>query len=192
MTVKVFVNGNLFDGVRHRRDRGVAVRDGRVLAVGDVEEVREAAGTVDEEIDLDGGLLTPGFQDAHVHPMIGGLEQMRCDLSDCSSREEYLEAIERYTREHPGTGWLRGGGWSLADFADEAPTIEAIDRIVPDRPVFLPSNDHHDAWVNSRALEVAGIDEHTPDPLTAGSSAARVVASRGPCARRRWRSWATT
>jgi predicted amidohydrolase YtcJ len=161
---RVFVNGNIFDGRRHERGCAVAVRDGRIVAVGEPSEVREHAGPGAEEVDLAGGLLAPGFQDAHIHPMIGGLEQTRCDLSSCSTREEYLDAIAKHAAEHPGDGWFRGGGWSLAAFEGEAPTVEALDRLVPDRPAFLPSSDHHDAWVNSRALEAAGVTAETPDP----------------------------
>jgi predicted amidohydrolase YtcJ len=161
---RVFVNGGIFDGGRHHRTGAVATRDGRIVAVGDPDEVRAATRPGAEEVDLAGGLLTPGFIDAHIHPMIGGLEQGRCDLSGCSTREEYFDVIARHAETHPGDGWFRGGGWSLAAFEGEAPTVEALDKLVPDRPAFLPSSDHHDAWVNSRALEVAGVGPHTQDP----------------------------
>lgn len=170
MRATVLANGGLFDGRRHvPRERGVAVgiHDGRVVAVGDLADVRRVVGRGADsydEVDLAGGLLVPGFQDAHIHPMLGGLEQSRCDLSDCSTREEYFEKIARHVADHPGDGWLRGGGWSLAAFDSAAPSVEELDRLVPDRPAFLPSADHHDAWVNTRALEIAGVGPDTPDP----------------------------
>lgn len=163
MALRVFLNGSLFDGLQHLRGEALATRDSRIIAVGHPDDVRRVAGPRAEEVDLDGGLLAPGFQDAHVHPLIGGLEQLRCDLSGLSSRQEYLDAVARHAREHPDTPWLRGGGWPLAAFAGEAPTVADLDAVVPDRPVFLPSSDHHDAWVNSAALEVAGVDRNTPD-----------------------------
>lgn len=163
MSRRVFLDGNVFDGVRHHRGVAVATAEGRILAIGDPGEVRSAVGPGAEEVDLAGGLLAPGFQDAHLHPMIGGLEQTRCDLSGLSSREEYLDAIARHARENPDATWIRGGGWSLAAFPEEAPSVADLDSVVPDRPVFLPSSDHHDAWVNTRALEIAGVGPDTPD-----------------------------
>ena len=163
VTARVFLNGNTFDGSRHEEGVAVAVSDGRIVAVGEPDEVRAAAGRGAEEVDLAGGLLAPGFQDAHIHPMVGGLEQSNCDLSGLSSREDYLDAIKRHSDEHPEASWIRGGGWSLAAFPEEAPSVADLDSVVRDRPVFLPSSDHHDAWVNTKALEIAGVGRHTPD-----------------------------
>jgi predicted amidohydrolase YtcJ len=165
MAVRVFVNGHAFDGLRHQRHCAVVTRGDRIVFVGPEAEARELAGPAGEdEVDLAGGLVAPGFQDAHVHPMVGGLEQTRCDLSGHESREEYLHVIKKYAEEHPEEPWIRGGGWSLASFPQEAPSVADLDAVVPDRPVFLPSADHHDAWVNSLALEVCGIGSETPDP----------------------------
>jgi predicted amidohydrolase YtcJ len=160
----LFVNGRVFDGLHDRGRQTVAVRDGRVLAMGDEPDARDQAGPGAEEIDLGGGLLAPGFQDAHVHPMVGGLERQRCDLTAVSTREEYLDAIAECARRRPDDAWVRGGGWSVDVFGPDGPSAELLDRVVPDRPAFLPSSDHHDAWVNSRALEIAGITADTPDP----------------------------
>lgn len=117
-----------------------------------------------QDFDLDGGLLAPGFHDAHMHPMVGGLERLRCELNSLSAAEEYLDAIAEMVRRRPNDAWVRGGGWSVNAFDSHGPRSEQLDQIVPDRPAFLPSSDHHDAWVNSRALELAGIDSSTPDP----------------------------
>ena len=164
MAAWVFRGGGVFDARAHRADVCVAVVGGRVVSLGDLDEVRAAAGAGAEEFDLAGGLLSAGFEDAHVHPMVAGLEQAGCDLSGSSSRGEYLEAIGQHAAEHPEATWIRGGGWSLAAFAAEAPSVADLDSVVPDRPVFLPSSDHHDAWVNTRALELAGVTRDTPDP----------------------------
>lgn len=162
MTSRVFLNGNVFDGRRHHADVAVGTEGTRIVAVGSVATVRAVVGTA-EEVDLCGGLLAPGFQDAHIHPMVGGLEQTRCNLAGLTSREEYLDEIRRYAHEHRDAQWIRGGGWSLAAFPHEAPSVRDLDSVVPDRPVFLPSSDHHDAWVNTRALELAGVGPDTPD-----------------------------
>ncbi|MFD5594081.1 amidohydrolase [Streptomyces griseorubiginosus] len=145
------------------RATSVAVRDGRIAAVGH-DEVRELIGPRTEVVDLKGKLLLPGFQDAHVHPQGAGLELGLCHLADTVDPAEYLRRIKEYADRNPDAEWITGGGWSLEAFPGGAPTAEALDAIVPDRPVFLPNRDHHGAWVNSRALERAGIDARTPDP----------------------------
>lgn len=145
------------------RATSVAVRDGRIVAVGH-DEVRELIGPRTEVVDLEGKLLLPGFQDAHVHPQGAGLELGLCHLADTVDPAEYLRRIREYADRNPDAEWITGGGWSLEAFPGGAPTAEALDAIVPDRPAFLPNRDHHGAWVNSRALERAGIDARTPDP----------------------------
>jgi predicted amidohydrolase YtcJ len=165
MSVVVFRNGGLFDGARHRSGCAVVVDGDRIVAVldeADLSASGPAVGAV--EFDLAGGLLTPGFVDAHVHPVQGGLERLRCDLSGWSTREEYLQAVGSYAQAHPELPWIMGGGWAMPAFPGGTPTAADLDAVVPDRPVFLPNRDHHGAWVNTRALEVAGIGPHTPDP----------------------------
>ena len=157
----LFANGVLFDGHRYLGAGEVLVRRGRIVAVGGPDELDRRGADV---VDLQGGLLLPGFTDAHVHPIQGGLERLRCDLSGHETREQYLAAIREYADTHPDVDWILGGGWAMPAFPGGTPTAADLDRVVPDRPVFLPNRDHHGAWVNSRALEVAGIDEHTADP----------------------------
>lgn len=160
----LFTNGAAFDGVVRRDRCSVAVRDGRILAVGDDHLVRERLAPDVEEIDVASGLLLPGFEDAHMHPMVGGLERLRCELSGLGSREEYLDALRQSAERQRGAAWFRAGGWSVDAFDAHGPTAELLDSVVQDQPAFLPSTDHHDAWVNTRALELAGITAETPDP----------------------------
>jgi predicted amidohydrolase YtcJ len=141
----------------------VAVRGRRIEAVGS-EEIRAATVPTTEVIHLPGRLVLPGFQDAHVHPPSSGLERLRCDLNAIEDREGYREAIAAYARAHPNEEWILGGGWSMPAFPAGTPRREDLDDIVPDRPVFLRNSDGHGAWVNSRALELGGIDRETPDP----------------------------
>ncbi len=170
MPTIAFVNGAVFDGHRYLGRADVLVRDGRVLEVRGLEAQApgrlrtSTADGVDEVVDVRGGLVSPGFTDAHVHPIQGGLERLRCDLSEHSTREEYLAAIRAYADAYPERDWILGGGWALAAFPGGCPIAADLDAVVPDRPVFLPNRDHHGAWVNSRALEIAGIDAGTPDP----------------------------
>jgi predicted amidohydrolase YtcJ len=160
----VFRNGHLFDGRRHRPDTGLVVSAGRVEAVLPESEIGEYAGPGDAVVDLGGGLLLPGFQDAHVHAVQGGLDRLRCDLSDLEAPGDCLEAIGAYAAAHPERDWVTGSGWAIAPFGPGGPTAASLDAVVPDRPAFFPNRDHHGAWVNSRALALAGVGPDTPDP----------------------------
>jgi hypothetical protein len=142
----------------------VAVVDGRIAAVGPSAEVRALAGPGAEVVKIPGGLLLPGFQDAHVHPPTSGLERLRCDLNEAEDAQAYLRIVAEYAGAHPDEAWILGGGWWPAAFPGGTPRREDLDAVVPDRPAFLPNRDGHGAWVNTRALEAAGIDRHTPDP----------------------------
>ncbi|GHB66020.1 amidohydrolase [Streptomyces viridiviolaceus] len=146
-----------------RTATAVAVTGDRITAVGH-DEVHDLAGPRTEVVDLAGRLLLPGFQDAHVHPMPAGLELGRCDLTGARTAEETVAAVRAYAAAHPEREWITGGGWSMEAFPGGTPTKELLDAAVPDRPVYLPNRDHHGAWVNSRALERAGIGRDTPDP----------------------------
>jgi predicted amidohydrolase YtcJ len=159
----VFRGGAVFGVSRdHREHSAVAVRDGRVVAVGPA--ALDLAGPGTRTVDLAGALLVPGFTDAHVHAVQGGLERLRCDLTAARSRAECLEAVARHARARPDAEWVLGGGWDQALFPGGTPTARDLDTVVADRPVFLPNSSHHGAWVNSRALALAGVDVSTPDP----------------------------
>jgi predicted amidohydrolase YtcJ len=160
-----FVNGAVYtvDAARSWAQT-VAVRDGRIIAVGTDADVRTHVGQATEIVDLDGKMLVPGFQDAHVHPVGGGLDMLQCDLHDLSSEEEYLRAIRTYAEDHPEREWILGGGWSMDVFPGGTPRKELLDALVPERCVYLPNRDGHSIWVNSKALERAGITKDTPDP----------------------------
>ena len=142
----------------------IAVRDGRIVAVGPDSSVGAHVGPSTRVIELRGRTVTPGFQDAHVHPVHGGLARLRCELHDTRGREAYLAVIAEYARTHPDEAWIRGGGWYMDDFPGGTPRREDLDAIVPDRPVFLSNRDGHGAWANSRALEIAGVAAATTDP----------------------------
>ena len=142
----------------------LAVSGGRIAAIGSYDDVAPLVTSRTEVRDMTGRWLLPGFHDAHVHPVQAGGEMNQCDLTGTTDVEEYLERVRRYSDEHPERPWISGGGWSMDSFPGGVPTAELLDRVCPDRPVYLPNRDHHSAWVNSRALELAGIDGGTPDP----------------------------
>lgn len=142
----------------------VAVRDGRIAAVCAEDEASVFIGPETELVDLAGALLAPGFQDAHVHPVSGGVELLQCNLTGSADADETLATIARYAAENPDAEWILGGGWSMDHFPGGAPLRGTLDAIVPDRPVLLASRDHHSAWANTAAMRAAGVDAATADP----------------------------
>jgi predicted amidohydrolase YtcJ len=174
LSVTIFQNAHVFDGHRYRGHLGEVVVDrGRIAAVGGSGTPGGTPGGTPSGppgdatvVDVAGGLLLPGFVDAHVHAIQGGLERLACDLSGVPVDEAaYLAHVGAYASTHPDDAWIRGGGWAMAAFPGGVPSAEALDKVVPDRPVALVNRDHHGMWVNSRALEVAGIHAGTPDPV---------------------------
>jgi predicted amidohydrolase YtcJ len=161
----LFVNGAVYtvDAARSWA-QAVAVRDGRIVAVGTTGSLSDLRGDRTEVIDLAGRMLVPGFQDAHVHPVYGGLDMLQCDLHHLDTKEEYLHAVAEYARTHPDETWITGGGWSQDVFPRGCPAKEDLDAVVADRPILFPNRDGHSGWVNSKALEIAGITAETPDP----------------------------
>jgi predicted amidohydrolase YtcJ len=142
----------------------LAIRGDRIAAVGTEPEVRALAGPRTEVLHLPGRMVVPGFQDAHVHPAESGRDRLLCDLSVSEKAAEYRELVAAYGRDNPETEWILGSGWSMSAFPAGIPRREDLDAVVPDRPVYLPSRDGHSAWVNTRALELAGITASSADP----------------------------
>jgi hypothetical protein len=144
--------------------QALAVRDGKILAVGPDDEIGELAGRRARVIDLRGRLALPAFGDAHVHPVAGGLESLRCNLLGLRTRQDCLAAVDDYSSAVAAGDWVLGGGWSMSAFPGGTPTAADLDSVTGGRPAFLPNRDHHSAWVNTAALTIAGVDAATPDP----------------------------
>ena len=152
-----FVNGRILG---NPRASAVLIKGGSIVGIGS----EDLATLATDVIDLEGRLLLPGFQDSHVHPSQAGLELAACYLLDTDHNEPtYLEEIAAYAARSD-TPWITGAGWSMEAFDRGIPTAAALDAVVPDRPVMLWNSDHHGAWVNSKALEIAGFTADTPDP----------------------------
>jgi predicted amidohydrolase YtcJ len=142
----------------------LAVRASEIVYVGDDAGVEDYIGATTEVLDLDSDMVLPGFHDSHVHPVSGGVELAQCDLNGLDTRDKVLEAIANFAAANPADEWIVGGGWDLTLFPAANPDRGELDRIVSERPVYLSSADGHSAWVNSRALELAGVIASTPDP----------------------------
>ncbi len=160
----IFTNAALFRPDSTEPADTVTVHDGVIVSVGRGVD-RTVVGSHTDVVDLRGRSLLPGFVDAHAHPVAAGMTALRCDLSELPhDRDRYLSAIAEYARTHPDEAVIAGAGWYGDAFPGGFPTRADIDSVVTDRPVVLTSHDFHGAWVNSRALERAGITARTPDP----------------------------
>ncbi len=118
----------------------------------------------DEIVDLDGGFLAPAFIDGHAHPLFAGRESQGPLVNGLQSVEEILAEVNRFAEANPQAKWIVGGAYEAAIVAGGDFLASWLDEAVPNRPVLLHAVDHHTIWVNSRALEIAGITSATEDP----------------------------
>ena len=145
--------------------KAVAISNGRIVYVGSDEGTADYIGDNTQVVDLDGRMLMPGFQDSHIHPIMAGIEAAACDLNELPGLPAYRSKILEYATNNPDVPWILGGGWAMSVFGPGgAPSKSILDELVPDRPVYLSSQDGHTGWANSAALAIAGIDKNTPDP----------------------------
>ncbi|HVE81633.1 MAG TPA: amidohydrolase family protein, partial [Myxococcales bacterium] len=142
----------------------VAIKDGRILYVGDDRGAGAHAGRGTRVVDLAGRMVLPGFHDSHMHPVSGGLRLVRCRLADATTTEQLHAAVRACAAASPASPWLIGNGWDPGRFPPAALRSTTLDALVPDRPVYLATEDGFTAWVSSSALRIAGIDGNTPDP----------------------------
>lgn len=146
------------------RAEALLVRGERVAFVGPLTEAEARASRVAERVDLAGRALLPGFHDAHVHLTQHGLDLARLRLVGTQTLPEALEAVAARTREQePGT-WIEGSGLSMSRWNVSRLDKRDLDRVSPQHPVSLRSQDGHSVWANSLALERAGIHKGSPNP----------------------------
>lgn len=138
--------------------------DGRILAAGGDEVLAVYPGA--RMIDGAGRFVLPGLIDSHAHVSSQGFLQVRLDVTGVASVEEAVARIAAYDKAHPGSGWITGRGWNQVLWpVKEFPSAAHVDAVVADRPVWLNRIDGHAGWANSKALELAGIDDDTADPV---------------------------
>ena len=134
-----------------RRSRSAAIGSSRS---GSEADVRERVGTADV---ITGACVTPGFQDAHIHAAFAGRIRRHLNLDDLHTLQDYFDRIAAHAAAHPDDAWIVGGGWYMPVFGGDRPHRRQLDTLVADRPVYLMNTDTHAAWVNTQALELAGI-----------------------------------
>ena len=168
----LFVNGVVWTGnPTQSRAEAVLVRDGRIDYVGTSEEAARRADSSARTLDLKGKMLLPGFVETHSHPAVAGLLNSKLQVIGTQTVADVQDALKAYADAHPDEEVLFGFGFpSALNTAINAAGVKGpyrgdLDVVVSDRPVMLIALDAHSAWVNSKALEVAGITKDTADPL---------------------------
>ncbi len=159
----------------------VAIKDGKYIAVGSEKVIKKYIGKSTEVVDLNGQMAMPGINDAHAHPMWGGVAELySCNFSFTASPEEVASKIKSCADETPGEEWIRGGQWS-SDFF-EVNNIKSprkfLDAVSGGHPVMLNDDSLHNGWMNSKGLKLAGIDANTKDP--SGGKVVREPGSQEP------------
>jgi len=142
----------------------VAIKDGRFIYVGDSAGASDYSSKGTLSVDLEGRFVMPGLIDAHAHPGYMNVEQY-AEITE-TDEAQMLAAVKRYAEEHPDQKWLQLCCWPIDLYVKggEGPDKRKLDAIVPDRPVWFVSEWGHSSWLNSKALEVLGVDKDTPDP----------------------------
>ncbi len=168
MSTIIYLNGTIYtmDEARPRaRAMAIDTLSGRILAVGENDEVRGVGGRASELVDLRGKTVLPGFIDAHIHLLATAYRAHYISAVDCASEEEVAELVRQRAASTPSGQWIQGGQWYKDTWPGQRfPTKAALDAAAPDHPVALWSKDGHLLWVNSLALRRAGITAQTPDP----------------------------
>jgi predicted amidohydrolase YtcJ len=159
----LIVNGKVYAGAG-AFEQAVAIRGNTILAVGTTQDIERFRATGTEVIDARGRAVVPGFNDSHVHFVGGGLGLGQVDLAGIMTVREVQDKIRVFARERSDQSWIRGHGWLYSPFPGGLPTRQQLDEVVSDRPALMTCYDGHSVWVNSKALELAGITKDTPDP----------------------------
>ncbi|RLC78005.1 MAG: amidohydrolase [Chloroflexi bacterium] len=160
----ILFNGQIFTlDAAGATAQAVAIKDGRIVAVGGNAEIKTLAGDHTRNIDLGGRPAIPGIFDSHNHLLEVGAKLSTIRLDECRSPEEMMELVRQQARDTPPGEWIVGQGWNEGNWNGRLPTRHDLDPATSDHPVVLMRFFNIDV-VNSRALRAAGIDRHTPDP----------------------------
>ena len=155
----LLTNCSVWVGFKQRTE-AILIEDGRVLAHG--AAAKEAG--ADQTIDLAGGFVMPAFADGHAHPLFAGREAQGPKVNGLQSVAEIVAEVKRFAEASPDSKWIIGGAYEAAIVERGDFDSHWLDEAVTDRPVLLHAVDHHTIWVNSKALEIAGITSATKDP----------------------------
>ncbi len=144
--------------------QAIAIRADSIIAIGSNSQIESLVGSNTMLIDAKGGTVTPGLNDAHVHFLSGSLSMGQVELLDAETLPEIETRIRQFVAMHRDETCIVGRGWLYGAFPGGLPTKEQLDRLIPDRPAIMKCYDGHTVWVNSKALELAGVNRASLDP----------------------------
>jgi Predicted metal-dependent hydrolase with the TIM-barrel fold len=145
--------------------QAIAVRDGRIMAVGTNEEIERMTDARTRRIHAQGRMMLPGLQDTHVHFQLSSADLYHnAALYDATRIDELLDIIRDFAARNPDKAWIRGVGFSSSVFSPETLTKEKLDSVTGGRPALMLASDHHNGWANSAAFEIAGVKPGSPEP----------------------------
>ena len=168
MTILLYLNANIYtmdDQQPRAQAMAIDTQSGRILALGSNDEVRRYSDRFSQHLDLRGKTVIPGFIDAHIHLISTAYRSHHVDARDTSSEDAVIERVRERVSQTPKGHWIQGGQWDKNQWpGNNFPTKASLDAVAPDHPVVLWSKDGHLLWVNSLALQRAGINAQTPEP----------------------------
>lgn len=160
----VLINGGIYTVDSEQSwAEAVAIRNGKIIAVGTNAEIEAMIGPATQTVNLEGRMALPGFHDSHVHPTMGGYALLGCNLESESTSDAIIAKVTACAAE-ADEGWVEGHAFDLSLFGQNGPHKSLLDAIDTDRPMILWASDGHSAWANSIALELVGITADTLDP----------------------------
>lgn len=161
----ILFNGKIYTVDNDRNTiAAMAVRSGRILALGIDSQMKKYQGPATRMIDLESQLVLPGFIDSHAHAVSATKQLYEVDLYGLTAIDKIQAALKSFRELNPDVAYIKGRGWSNADYPKTGPNKQIIDEVINDIPVALSDDGGHAKWVNSKAFELAGITADTPDP----------------------------
>ncbi|MBD0403186.1 amidohydrolase [Flammeovirga sp. EKP202] len=162
---KVFLNGKIYTvNEQQKWAEGIAVKDNKIVFVGNNEEIEKYINSTTEVVDLGGKMMLPGFVSGHDHLISSNWMKAGVELFDAKSKEDYLQMIKEYADRHPEEPIVFGFGWNKDTYGGW-PTAKELDKAVPDRPAMIFDFTIHDMWFNTKGLEAGGVTKDSPDTV---------------------------
>ena len=159
-------NARIYTGSSQEWAEAVKIENGKFTYVGNTQDLKKHINSSTVLINMQGKVILPGLIDAHTHPgYVAGASEM-IELPHTGTKEDVFAALIDHVNSTPGNDFIIGGYWKTSLFDERGPTKEELDEVVSDRPVLLIDWSGHSQWLNSKALEVMGINRDTPDPVS--------------------------
>ncbi|KZN43822.1 amidohydrolase [Pseudoalteromonas luteoviolacea] len=164
---QLFTNGNIYTVNKDKPwAQAVAIKGNKIVFVGSSEDAKQYVGDNTQVIDLAGKMMMPGFHDVHMHPLESGSNATQFTIPEAASTNTYIALVEEAALQNPNAQWLIGYGHNIGTLLEmQDSPLDVLDEAVNDRPVIIMEQTSHSMWVNSKALELAGIHSDSLDPI---------------------------